>query len=242
MKNKKYISTSLLLKKSFQIIRLDYAVLLPYFISSFLLVLLSSFFLKGQAELTENISPELFMFYLAAWLFALLAQATTVFMAQKLANNTIPNIAESFSQAITRFPLLVFLLLISMFFFVGIGLLLNYLLKNYFYYAALPLIMFTLVYFQIFPVIILLEKASFFEYYRLVINYFRNNISNIIRFFLGISIISLITILLVSSLDTTGSFSKEVLSPLIQGLSGAIITIISVIFYQVTKSIISINA
>ncbi len=226
-------------------IRLDYAILLPYLLSSFLLVMLSNYFLKGQnidPANSANIPSELISFYVLGWILTLLAQATTIFMAQISIRKKMPDIAESFTQALKKFPLLFILLFLAMLISVSLGVILKQLLKTFFIYAAIPLGMFLLLFFQLFPVIIFVEKASFLNYFKLTFNFIKNTMPNIIRFFLSISIISLFSILLLAALDTAGGMGKELVSPLLQGLSGALITLISVIFYFEAKSTISVNA
>ena len=85
MKSKKLIGAGSLLKLSFQMIKKDYSILLPYLISSFLIVIAGSFFIKTQTiDPTKTPSAELMIFSLFAFVVTLLAQATTVFMTGKL--------------------------------------------------------------------------------------------------------------------------------------------------------------
>ncbi|MFC1517526.1 hypothetical protein ACFL5G_03100 [Candidatus Margulisiibacteriota bacterium] len=237
------IRIGMLFRNSWQLIRADYVVILPYLISSFILMITSRSLIGEQPlDPSGKLTKELLIFYSLGWLITLLAQATTIFMANKLSKKVIPDIASSFIDTLKHFPLLSFLMIFSMLILISLGVILSQFLKNYFVYAAIPLVMFTLVFFQLFPVIILLERTTLWNYFKLTINFIKNNISNTIRFFLSISIISLFTLLLIALLDSSGAFSKDILAPLLQGLSGASITLISVVFYQEAKSTFSVNA
>ena len=243
MRSIKYIGTGMLIKKAFQLLKFDYTILLPYLISSFILLLLSNQLIKTpQNGAAVKFTPELAYFYSIGWLITLFAQAMTIFMTRDALQKKALDLAVVFVQTIKKFFILCILLLLSMFISVVIGVLLKQFLQNYLIYAAIPLGMFVLLFFQLFPVIILMEKYNFIGYFKAAFTFMKNSAYNLIRFFLGISIISLISILLIGSLESAGAFSKELISPFLQGFSGALITLISTIFYLEARSTISANA
>jgi hypothetical protein len=234
----KVISAGELLKKAIELIRKDNILVMPSLIASFVFSLLGSNYLAAQAPVEKGaqLPPELLMLYGVGWLITILAQAVTIYLVNNLLSKNDPDISEAFGSAFKRFPYLILILFLVMLFFISTGSMLHQLFKNASIYLAFPLIILVVLVFQLLPVIILLEDLKLRQYFSKFILLVKSNFANLIRFFLLIIFISFLVVFIVAAFDSVGEIGKKIFIPFTQGISSAITTIVSVIFYLKARS------
>jgi len=109
---------------------------------------------------------------------------------------------------------------------------------------VIPLIFIIMVFFQLFPVVVLLESATALGCVRIMFVLFKEKSVELLRYFLSIMLISLLTVIIVAPLGAAADPTalKKLLMPLLQGFSSALVTIISVIFYLEVKTRVRADA
>jgi hypothetical protein len=238
------ISIRDLFTKALLVIRNDYVVLLPSLIVAFL-VMLNSGLLKGTLTAEgAGINAQAVLVLITSALINLLAQAVTIVLGNMLYHKEPPNIADAFVKALVRFPALIFLLFFSFLAASIVAVPVSQLPKIAATVLWIPLLFFFMIFFQLFPVIILLEDTSLTGYFRIAFALFKETAPNLLRFFVAIALISTLTILIGLPLSALGeaSAAKKLLLPFLQGLSSAFVILLSVIFYQENKTSIRADA
>jgi hypothetical protein len=238
------ISMRTLFARTFTLIRHDYVVLLPSLIVAFL-VTLNSGLLKGTLAAEDAaVNGRAVLVLITTALVNLLAQAVTIVLGNMLYNKEPSDIAVAFKKAFLRFPILVFLMFFSFLSASIIALPVSQLPKIAATILWVPLLFFFMVFFQLFPVIILLEDVPLLGYFRIAFTMFKETTPNLLRFFVVIAMVTTLTILIGLPLTALGeaSIAKKIILPFLQGLSSAFVVLLSVIFYQENKTSIRADA
>ncbi len=233
------LSTSSLLRRTFSLFSEDYVLALPAIIGSFLLMLIAGHLLKTPTiDLGKKLTPEIVVYLAISWIIMLLAQAVTIYLANSQLRQKNANIAQAFVSALRKFIPLSSLLITLIVLFGSTTLLLMQLPKNIIPLFLIPVTLLMLVCLQIFPVIILLESGNYLGRLVLMI---KSQFSELIRLFVGIAIILLTTFFLSAFFESSPVAGKQIALPFIQGLSNALATMITVIFYHALPSKVDTN-
>ncbi len=227
-----------LLQRTFEVIRTDSVVLFPSLIVAFLMVL-SGNLLQGILTPDSTMVPSgrTIAALITAAALNLLGQAMTTVLAAEALDGNIPNIAKAFIISVKRFILLSTLMLMSVCVAGAFAFLVNLLPKPIGTVIWIPMIFVLMTFFQLFPVIIMLEMTSVFGHIRIVSGIFRDRFQDLLRYFLVITLFSVgaVVLSIPASMSGTPMLIKKIVPPLVQGMSGALTVIVSVVFYRTVK-------
>lgn len=245
MANSRSMTVTQLLTQSFRVVRTDTVVLFPSLIVAFLLALngdlLQGLFVPDRSTLP---SGKALLFLLLATALNLFAQAMTIILVAETLDEHDRDIAGSFTRSLKRFPVLAGLMLLCVTVAGGLALLTTLLPKTVGTVLSIPMTFLFMTFFQLLPVVIMLEQAPFFGHLRITAELFRYRFQELLRYFLVIMLFGIGAVMLSAPIGAEGIPAplKKLVPPVLQGLSGALTIIVSVILYRSAKRRVNTNA